>query len=247
MGKYRGMTPEQVMRQVTIEIIKRAIRLGKKKRRSIYISKTSGGKGIDVCHLNPEDDAGRRNLEDFFRVTRRQYTIHGLGRPEDRNSINWRKLNLPMWRRMLLQFQIIVSLALKNSSFKIAWYRWMGIHIGNNAEVMQLAWLDHFRPELIFIGDQTLIGAYSRLTVHSYEGGGRFRYGIVEIGPHCVIGAGTSMGMIRIENHVRTLPGTMLSPYLSKVRSWTVVGWSPPDKVGREDAKEMENLSKFKE
>jgi len=222
------MTPEQVMRKVTTEMIARAILVGKRKGRPIYISKTSGGKGIDVRLLNPRNDKGRRNLEAFFKVTRRQYTIHGLGQSEDPNAINWRKVNLPAWRRALLQFQVIVSLVLKSSRFKIAWYRWMGMHIGQNTEVMQLAWLDHFRPELIFIGDQTLIGAYSRLTVHSYEGGGRFRFGLMEIGSHCVLGAGTSMGIIRIEDNVRTLPGTMLSPYLSRARTGAIIGWCPP-------------------
>ena len=58
----------------------------------------------------------------------------------------------------------------------------MGAHIGKGAEIMQLVWLDHFRPELIFIGDYTLLGACTQLTVHAYEGSGKFRYGIIEIG-----------------------------------------------------------------
>jgi acetyltransferase-like isoleucine patch superfamily enzyme len=95
-------------------------------------------------------------------------------------------------------------------------------------EIMQLAWLDHFRPELIFIGDNTLIGAYTRITVHAYEGAGKFRYGLVEIGSNCVIGAGTGMGAILIEDGVRTLPGTTLSPYLPRIRSGSVVGYNPP-------------------
>ena len=84
----------------------------------------------------------------------------------------------------------------------------MGAHIGRNVEIMQMVWLDHFRPELVFVGDNTLIGAFSRLTVHAYEGCGKFRYGLIEIGAHCTIGAGTGIGPIRIEDNVRTLPGT---------------------------------------
>lgn len=104
----------------------------------------------------------------------------------------------------------------------------MGVNIGRNVEIMQLAWLDHFRPELIFVGDNTLIGAYSRLTVHAYEGCGKFRYGIIEIGRNCLIGAGTGIGPMLIEDNVRTLPGTTLSPYLVRVRAGSVVGYNPP-------------------
>ena len=83
-------------------------------------------------------------------------------------------------------FGSIESLTLKNKFF-----RWMGAHIGKNVEIMQMVWLDHYRPELIWIDDNTLIGAFTRITVHAYEGGGRFRYGLVEIGKNCLIGAGT--------------------------------------------------------
>jgi acetyltransferase-like isoleucine patch superfamily enzyme len=129
---------------------------------------------------------------------------------------------------MLVQFQVAVSFVMKGTPFKNTWYRWMGAHIGRNVEIMQLVWLDHFRPELIFIGDNTLLGAYTRVTVHAYEGCGKFRYGLVEIGSHCTIGAGTGIGPIRIEDNVRTLPGTTLSPYMARIRAGSVVGYNPP-------------------
>jgi len=59
---------------------------------------------------------------------------------------------------------------MKGTPLKNRLYRLMGAHIGRNVEIMQLAWLDHFRPELIFVGDNTLIGAYTHITVHAYEG-----------------------------------------------------------------------------
>jgi len=105
----------------------------------------------------------------------------------------------------------------------------MGVSVGKGAEIMQLVWLDHFRPELIFIGENTLMGAFTRLTVHAYEGSGKFRYGLIEIGDNCKIGAGTGMGPIKIEDNVRTLPGATLSPYLSRIKSGSVVGWNPPN------------------
>ena len=228
MKKYRNRSPEEVMRMVTTEIIERAIRLGEKKNRSIRISKTSGGEGYDVNDLNPTTKAGKQNLEKFFTPVRRFYTFKGLGSPEEKDSINWRKLNLPFMRRTLLLFQVALSFILKGNKFKNSFYRWMGVHIGRGAEIMQLVWLDHFRPELIFIGNNTLLGAFTQLTVHAYEGSGKFRYGLIEIGNNCTIGAGTGMGPIIIENHVRTLPGSTLTPYLSRIKEGSVVGWNPP-------------------
>ena len=228
MKKYRNKFPEEVMKLVTTEIIDRAIKLGKKNNRNIFISKTSGGKGTDVNELNPNTEEGKENLEKFLTPVRRHYTFSGLGSPEEKNSINWRVLNLPYWRRSLVLLQVGISFFLKGNPFKNKFYRWMGVNVKTGAEIMQLVWLDHFRPELIFIGENTLLGAFTRLTVHAYEGSGKFRYGLIEIGDNCTIGAGTGMGPIQIEDNVRTLPGATLSPYLSKIKSGSVVGWDPP-------------------
>jgi len=229
MKKYKNKSPEEVIKLVTTEIIIRSIKLAKKKKRTILISKTSGGKGVDVATLNPKTTKGMENLNNFFSTIRRHYTISGLGSPEEANSINWRKLNLPFGRRTLLVFQVILSFVLKGTKFKNQLYRWMGVHVGNGSEIMQLVWLDHFRPELIFIGENSLLGAFTRLTVHAYEGAGKFRYGLIEIGNNCKIGAGTGMGPIIIEDNVRTLPGATLSPYFSKIKSGSIVGWNPPN------------------
>ena len=229
MKKYKNKTPEEVMKLVTKEIIERAIKLSRKNNRKIFISKTSGGKGTDVETLNPKTEEGKENLKKFLTPVRRHYTFSGLGSPEEKNAINWRVLNLPFGRRFLLVFQIIVSFILKGTPVKNKLYRWMGIHVGRGSEIMQLVWLDHFRPELIFIGENTLMGAFTRLTVHAYEGAGKFRYGLIEIGNNCKIGAGTGMGPIIIEDNVRTLPGTTLSPYFSRLKKGSIVGWNPPN------------------
>jgi acetyltransferase-like isoleucine patch superfamily enzyme len=167
-------------------------------------------------------------LDAFLTPVHRRYTFHGLGAPEDPNAINWRKLNLPTGRKIVVLLQVALSFFLKGTPAKNKLYRSMGAHIGKNVEIMQMVWLDHYRPELIFIGDNTLLGAFTRITVHAYEGCGRFSYGIVEIGNNCTIGAGTGIGPIIIEDGVRTLPGATLSPYLARVRAGSVVGYSPP-------------------
>ncbi len=229
MKKYKNKTPEEVIKLVTVEIIERAIKLGKKNNRIISISKTSGGKGMPVDELNPNTTEGKENLEKFLTPIRRHYTFSGLGSPEEKNAVNWRILNLPFGRRTLLVFQVALSFILKGTPFKNKLYRWMGVSVGKGAEIMQLVWLDHFRPELIFIGENTLMGAFTRLTVHAYEGSGKFRYGLIEIGNNCKIGAGTGMGPIQIEDNVRTLPGATLSPYLTRIKKGSIVGWNPPN------------------
>ena len=221
-------TPESAMREVTTDIIRRGIRLGKKHGRTIVISKTAKGKGVPVHELDPDTEQGRQKLDAFLTPTNRQFTVSGLGAPEEPGAINWRILNMGLGRRIRLQLLVTFSFVLKGTPFKNKIYRLMGVHIGKNVEIMQLAWLDHFRPELIFIGDATLIGAFTRITVHAYEGCGKFRYGVVEIGSNCTIGAGTGIGTIVIEDNVRTLPGTALSPYMARVRAGSVVGFSPP-------------------
>jgi hypothetical protein len=221
-------TPEEAMRSVTADIICRAIKLAKRKGRTITIGKTARGKGIDVATLDPHTPEGRRRLEEFLTPVRRHYTFFGLGAPEEPNAISWRSLNLPLWRRVLVGFQVTVSLFMKGTPLKNKLYRWMGAHIGKNVEIMQMVWLDHYRPELVWIGDNTLIGAFTRITVHGYDGAGRFRYGLVEIGKSCLIGGGTGIGPIKIEDGVRTLPGTILSPYFARVRAGSVVGYNPP-------------------
>ena len=145
--------------------------------------------------------------------------------------MSWRKLNLPLGRRWLLAVQLVLSIIMKGTPAKNRLYRWMGAHIGRGTEIMQMAWLDHFRPELIFIGDNTLIGAFSRITVHGYEGAGKFRYGLVEIGSDCTLGAGTGIGPVRIGNGVRTFPGTTVSPYFARIPDGAVVGGEPPPMV----------------
>jgi acetyltransferase-like isoleucine patch superfamily enzyme len=220
--------PDSVMREVTTQIIRRAIKLGRRNGRSIRISKTAKGKGVAVDELNPDTADGRARLEAFLAGGARHYTVSGLGAPEEPGAINWRNLNLPVGRKVLLLVLVGISFFMRGSPLKNRLYRVMGVHIGKNTEIMQMAWLDHFRPELIFIGDRTLIGAFSRLTVHAYDGCGTFRYGLIEIGSGCTIGAGTGIGPILMEDGVRTLPGTTLSPYLARIRSGSVVGYMPP-------------------
>ena len=240
--RREGETPEEAMRRVTEEIILRAIAAGRRKGRKIYVSKAARGEGVAVDLLDPKTPEGRVKLDTFLIPGRRRYTFHGLGSPEEPNAVNWRTLNLPFWRRCLVLVQVGISFFMKGTPAKNRLYRWMGMHIGKNVEIMQMVWLDHYRPELIFIGDNCVLGAFTQVTVHAYEGCGRFSYGLVEIGSNCMIGAGTGMGPIIIEDGVRTLPGATLSPYLARIRSGSVVGFDPPSVKVAEQVNEVKEV-----
>jgi acetyltransferase-like isoleucine patch superfamily enzyme len=221
-------TPDDAMRKATVDMVRRALRHARKKRRTVFISKAARGKGVDLETIDPDVPEGAKALNAFLTPVARRYTFSGLGAPEEPDAISWRSINLPLWRRIWVSMLVGISFAMKGTPLKNRLYRLMGVNIGKNVEIMQLAWLDHFRPELIFIGDNTLLGAFTRVTVHAYEGSGRFRFGLVEIGSNCTIGGGTGIGPILIEDGVRTLPGTTLSPYLVRVRQGSVIGFSPP-------------------
>ena len=239
MKKYQNKSPKEVMLLVTVEMIERACVLSKKKQRDIFVHK-SASTGVNVLELNPATKQGRENLEKFLTPIKRHYTFSGLGSPEEKNAINWRHLNLPLWRRLLLAWQLIIVLFKRGMPGKNNYLRKMGVHLGKNTEIMQFAWLDHFRPELIFIGDNTLIGAFTKISVHAYEGGGKFTYALTEIGSNCIIGAGSSLGSIIIEDNVRILPNTNLSPYYARIRTGSVVGWDPPP-LRKSNAEEIIN------
>ena len=230
MSKWQHETPEDAMRRVTAEIVGRAARHARRRGLDIRISKTSRGAGTPVAELDPATPAGKARLAEYLARPARHYTLSGLGAPEDPNAVNWRLVNLPAGRRTLLTAMVGISFLLKGTPFKNRWFRWMGVHVGRNVEIMQMVWLDHFRPELIFIGDRTLVGAFSQFTVHAYEGCGRFRFGLVEVGRNCTIGAGAGLGMIKVEDDVRILPGTVVSPYYPRIKAGTVVGYDPPPK-----------------
>ena len=235
----RGIADETPIRErfeiVTRYMISRAIRMSKKAGRPIRISRTSGGEGVSVLDLDERTEEGRRNLDEFFKVRKRHYTISGLGKPEEKDSINWRALSLPWWRRTLNFLGIGLTILYKGVPSKNRLYRWLGFRIGRNTEIMQFVWLDHFMPELIEIGDNCLIGAYSTIATHAYEGHGRFRFGPVKIGDNCKLAAGTGMLMMELEENVRTLPGTALSPYFLKVKKNSVVGYQKPPVMVEEE------------
>jgi acetyltransferase-like isoleucine patch superfamily enzyme len=126
--------------------------------------------------------------------------------------------------------------------------RLVGVKLGKDTEIMQAAWLDHFCPELIYVGDHTLVGAFCKISTHSYEGAGKFRVGLVRIGDDCVLASGVSLAAIRIGDGTRVLPNTTLSPYFARIHRYSLVGGEAPavSRLPQEDSGEdKKNEKKF--
>jgi acetyltransferase-like isoleucine patch superfamily enzyme len=111
---------------------------------------------------------------------------------EGKNSMRyWYKVKNPV--RVAINFIVIYtcrflpSLALKNFL-----YRRLGMKIGKNCSVGLMAMFDIFFPELIEIGDNTLIGYNATILAHEYLTT-EYRTGKVKVGKNVMIGANATI------------------------------------------------------
>jgi len=114
----------------------------------------------------------------------RNFTVHKC----DGNSLLlWRKIRNPL--RVAFNFMLIYaaryspSLRLKN-----ALYRACGAKIGKGAAFGLGAVLDIFFPELIEVGEESIIGFNTALLAHEFLQG-EYRTGRVQIGKRVMVGA----------------------------------------------------------
>lgn len=104
---------------------------------------------------------------------------------------SWYKIKNPL--RVALNFIIIYtcrflpSLALKNFL-----YRLVGMKVGKDVSVGLMAMFDIFFPELIEIGDNTVIGYNATVLAHEYLVS-EWRKGSVKIGCNVMIGSNTTI------------------------------------------------------
>ena len=80
----------------------------------------------------------------------------------------------------------LISPGKKNQFF----YRAMGMKIGKNVQIMPMQKMDVFFPELISIGDGSVIGMDCFFACHEFNPK-EFRYGSITIGKNVLIGART--------------------------------------------------------
>ena len=108
------------------------------------------------------------------------------------NSLNiWYKVKNPL--RVAWNF-IIISLckSMPSLALKRALYRSLGMKIGKNVSIGLGAMFDIFFPELIEIGDNTIIGYGSTIIAHEFLVD-EWRIGKVVIGKNVMIGANSTV------------------------------------------------------
>ena len=234
---------DEELRRVVRRMVKRGIRLANKKGRVITLARSASAAPVDIRDLDPETSEGDARLRKILRGKTNYYSFAGLGKLSEKNRIHWTALNRSLWRRLALTCLMMIASFLRAGRMKNRLYRLAGVKLGKDTEIMQAAWLDHFCPELISIGDRSVIGAFSKLTTHGYDGGGKFRVGLVEIGEDCLLASGVSLGAIRIGDGTRVLPNTTLSPYFARLHRGSLVGSSPPKVEKVEPGKHIETAN----
>ena len=146
-------------------------------------------------------------------ITAIPYT--GRGNP----LVQWTKLRHPL--RVLVNFVVVKlckyvpSLRTKNIFYKL-----IGVKIGRNVRIAPGVTLDFIFPELIEIGDNSVIGFESLILTHEFLVN-EWRRGKVIIGSNVVVGAQTTvMPGVTIGDHstiaVKSLVNKTLKPH-SKV------------------------------
>lgn len=98
----------------------------------------------------------------------------------------WRR-HVPLWRVARNFLVIYTCRYLPSLAWKNLLYRWIGVRVGERVSAGLSATLDVFFPELITIGDNTILGYGSIILAHEFLRD-ELRVGPVVIGRDVVIG-----------------------------------------------------------
>lgn len=103
-----------------------------------------------------------------------------------KSSGAWKKV-VPLWKVIWQWFVFYLAIRMP-VPWKSWWYSKTGIKMGKNVQIMPLVATDIFFPNLISIGDNTVIGMDSIIICHEFTVD-EFKYGSVKIGKNVLIGA----------------------------------------------------------
>jgi acetyltransferase-like isoleucine patch superfamily enzyme len=167
-----------------------------------------------------------RALDSFAELAQLCYVhVTNLGVPGEQGRIRWVKLRFSAIRRTINACIGLLCTTLPASKLKNSLYRSMGITIGADVEISQGAFFDTFSPQMITIGDGTVVGAFAKLFTHVYRGKGRMFLGPIVIGRNCMISGTATIGPCIIEDNVTILPGVITIPFLRRVRAGAIIGF----------------------
>jgi heptaprenylglycerol acetyltransferase len=149
-----------------------------------------------TLHANP-DRAGEPT--DAAGLTDRRYREHVVGGPnahaywyKARNHLNGPVPVLGPLRIVLNYLVIYACKHLPSLALKRWVFRRLGMRLGRGVTIASGVAMDYFFPELIEVGDHTIIGMDAMVLAHEFLHD-RFRSGAVRIGANCLVGANSTM------------------------------------------------------
>lgn len=132
-------------------------------------------------------------------------------RPGWNSMRDWHRRVHPL--RVAFNFAVITvarytpSLKVKNFLYR----RFLGVRVGKNVSVGLMAMLDIFYPQMISIGDNSVIGYNTTILTHEFLVE-EFRIGSVEIGREVMVGANcTLLPGIKIGDGARVGAGSLVN------------------------------------
>ncbi len=108
--------------------------------------------------------------------------------PDERNSLVLWHRHVSPWRALRNGFVIVLSYHMPSLAVKRWLYRRLGMEVGRHVSFAWQVTPDLFYPELIRVGDNTIIGYNTTILAHEYLRA-EWRTGPVVIGANVTIGA----------------------------------------------------------
>ncbi len=131
--------------------------------------------------------------------------------PEGVNPIYLWAHIVPFWRALLCGFVIQAGRFIPWLGLKVRLYRWTGMKLGDQVGLGLMAMMDVLFPELITIGDRTIIGYNATILTHEFTQD-EWRKGPVCIGEAVLIGANaTILPGISIGDHAVVCAGAVVT------------------------------------
>ncbi len=101
----------------------------------------------------------------------------------------WKEVFSP-WRTVYNFFIVYIARYSPSFSLTNGLLRSIGVKLGKNVSISLGVGIDIYRPDLIEIGDETIVGFNTVILTHEFLQR-EYRIGRVKIGKNCVIGANT--------------------------------------------------------